>query len=382
MTDVPAPQPVSPPARRPVPRPVPRLHADVPGVGGALKTEPGDFRVSEVAAYEPCGDGPHLYLRVRKTDVSAEALTAHLARTLGVGKREIGTAGMKDRRAVTEQWVSVPAAMEPRLSAVDGGGVEVLDAKRHTNKLRTGHLRGNRFDVLLRGTAADAAVVSAPVVERLAATGFANAFGAQRFGRGGSTLALGYGLLRGEKTDRDVPAKRRAFLLRLALSAAQSDLFNACLADRMADGSAGTATPGDVVQVRGSGGLFTVPDLPMKHELAEEQNRVDANETAVTGPLFGPKMVRPSAAPAAREAAVLDAAALPANAFARFAKLTPGTRRPYLVRPTDLSVAEAADGLRMRFFLPAGSYATVMLRELTGDDPHLPHSFRSSDPHA
>ena len=361
-----------------LPIPVPRLHADLPGVGGSLKSEPGDFRVSEVPAYEPCGEGPHLYLRVRKTDRSAEALTAHLARTLGVAKRDIGTAGLKDRRAVTEQWVSVPAVAQPRVEEANAAGVEVLESRRHTNKLKTGHLRGNRFDVLLRGVAPDAEARAAAIAERLRTIGFANAFGSQRFGKGGSTLALGLALLRGEKTDRDVPAKRRAFLVRLALSAAQSDLFNACLADRLSDRSAGTVTPGDVMQVRGSGGLFAVPELPMRHELAEEQTRADAGETGVTGPLFGPKMVAPLGEPARREGAVLAAAGLPDDAFRRFAKLTPGARRPYLVRPTDLSVAATDDGLRVRFFLPPGSYATVLLRELIGDDPE-PEEPRSGD---
>ena len=354
------------PPEAPTPHPVPRLHADLPGTGGTVKAEPGDFRVAEVPAYEPCGRGEHLYLRVEKTDVSAEALVAHLARTLGVNKREIGVAGLKDRRAVTEQWVSVPKAAEPHVARVDGAGVRVLATGRHTNKLKTGHLRGNRFDVLLRNVAPDAAANAEPIADRLRAVGFANAFGSQRFGHGGSTLALGYALLRGEKTDRDVPGKRRRFLVRLALSAAQSDLFNAALADRTGDGTAGTVLPGDAVQLLGSGGVFVVPDLPVKHELAEEQTRLDAGETAVTGPLFGPKMVAPLAEPARREAAVLAAADLPPHAFRRFAKLTPGTRRPYLVRPTDLTVTPDPHGLRTRFTLPSGCYATVLLRELTG----------------
>ena len=352
------------------PHPVPRLHGDLPGTGGTLKAEPADFRVEELPAYEPCGEGPHLFLKVEKTDLAAEALVARLARTLQVPRREIGTAGLKDRRAVTTQWVSVPAACEANVAAVDGDNVRVLETRRHTNKLKTGHLRGNRFDVLLRGVADDAAGRADAIAGRLRNAGFANAFGDQRFGHGGSTLELGLALLRGEKTDRDVPAKRRRFLVRLALSAAQSDLFNACLADRLADGSAGTALPGDVVQVVGSGGLFRIPELPMKGDLAEEQTRLDAGETAVTGPLFGPKMVAPSAVPAEREAAVLAAADLPPDAFRRFAKLTPGARRPYLVRPADLTVNPhpAADpaGLRVRFALPSGCYATVLLRELTG----------------
>jgi len=352
----------------PAPHAVPRLHAEWPGVGGEWKSEPDDFRVSEVPAYDPCGEGSHLYLRVRKTDRSAEALVAHLARTLGVAKRDIGTAGLKDRRAVTEQWVSVPGVAEARVNAANGAGIEILDARRHTNKLKTGHLRGNRFDVLLRGAAPDAEDRARPIVERLREVGFPNAFGDQRFGKGGSTLALGLALLRGEKAERDVPTKRRRFLVRLALSAGQSDLFNACLADRMAAGSTDTVLPGDVIQVRGSGGLFAVPDLPMKHELADEQSRVDVDETAVTGPLFGPRMKRPTGEPARREAAILAAAALPENAFRRFAKLTPGARRPYLVRPADLTVSTTDDGLRVRFFLPSGSYATVLLRELIGDD--------------
>ena len=349
------------------PHPVPRLHAGAAVVGGVLKAEPGDFRVEELPAYEPCGEGSHLFLKVEKTDLSAEALVAHLARSLGVPRRDVGVAGLKDRRAVTTQWVSVPASCEDRTDAANTDAVRVLERRRHTNKLKTGHLRGNRFDVRVRGVDPGAGDAAAEIARRIERGGFANAFGPQRFGVDGRTLALGRALLSGAKTDRDIPPKRRRFLVRLALSAAQSDLFNACLADRLGDGTAGTALAGDVCKHAGGGTLFAIPELPMKRDLAEEQTRLGAGETAVTGPLFGPKMLAPKGVPAAREAAVLAAAGLPAGAFGRFPKLTAGARRAYLVRPGELSVGVEGDVLRVRFTLPSGSYATELLREFTGD---------------
>ena len=349
----------------PIPAAVPRLCGDLPGVGGRVKDRPEDFRVEEIPAYQPCGDGEHLFLDVEKTDLPAEGLLDHLAHALHVSRGSIGTAGMKDRRAVTRQWVSVPVSAFDRLDAVgeglpDGTAVRVHEFRRHTNKLKTGHLRGNRFDVLLRGVEADAAERAAAVADRLRTRGFPNGFGDQRFGRDGETLSLGLALLRGERKPASIPPRRRKFLTRLALSAAQSDLFNRCLTDRLSDDTAGTVFDGDVLRVAGSGGLFVAADT------AFEQSRVDAGETQVTGPLFGPKMKPPRGTPADREAAVLASAGLPTDAFDRYPKLTSGTRRAYLVRPDELETAAEEDGLRVRFTLPSGSYATVLLREFSG----------------
>src|SRR5947209_15208309 len=128
----------------------PLLTASLPGVGGRIKTQPEDFEVEEVPAYEPCGQGEHLYLWVEKRGMGAEYFARQVAQRLGLRPGDVGTAGMKDRHAVTRQWVSVPAAVEPLLPQLDGDGVRLLRVNRHTNKLKPGHLRGNRFRVLIR----------------------------------------------------------------------------------------------------------------------------------------------------------------------------------------------------------------------------------------
>jgi tRNA pseudouridine13 synthase len=60
------------------------------------------------------------------------------------------------------------------------------------------------------------------------------------------------------------------------------------------------------------------------------------------------------------------------DSFADFGKLLMGTRRHNLVYVDDLAAASEPDGLRLTFTLPAGSYATVLLREMMkgelGDD--------------
>jgi tRNA pseudouridine13 synthase len=345
--------------------PLPYLTADLPGLGGRLKVEPEDFVVEELPLYMPNGEGEHLYLWIEKWDVSGERLLAHLARSLDIAKSDIGMAGLKDRRAVTRQFVSVPRRAEGRVGQVNGDGVRVLEARPHGNKLRTGHLAGNRFDILIRDVDPPALPHLGRLVERLAALGFPNFYGDQRFGLDGETVALGLALLRGEKRERDIPPSRRRFLLRLALSSVQSLLFNRVLSERVTGGKLHTVQAGDVMQVVASGGCFVAEDV------ASEQERFERRETVITGPMFGPKMKAPTQGPGAAEQVVLDASSLTLAGFQRFAKLLPGTRRALLVWPVDLSTELVREGVRVRFTLPPGAYATTLLREVmkTGMDP-------------
>lgn len=336
-------------------------------MSGVLKSTPADFVVEEIPVYEPCGEGEHLFLWVEKEDVAADVLVRHLARTLEVKRDDIGVAGLKDKRAITRQQVSVPVFASERLEAANTEGIRVLSAKRHKNKLKTGHLKGNRFSILLRGSGTENGpnglrpplAVAEAIVNRLRELGIPNYYGEQRFGIGGETSALGYALLRGEKTVQDIPPAKRKFLLRLALSAAQSELFNLALAERMTRGELRTVLDGDVMRKTDTGGIFVVTDV------STEQSRLDAGEIQVTGPLFGPKMPQAQGEAGEREKALLNGANLPADAFERYSKLTAGTRRPYLISVPDLAVTEETEGLRFSFSLPAGAYATVLLREIT-----------------
>lgn len=362
------------------PQPRPWLTADLPGIGGILKAEPADFVVEELPAYLPVGEGEHLFLWVEKTGVAAEQLTRHIARVLELPAHEIGVAGLKDRWAITRQYVSIPSWLEPRVSDLATPQIRILSATRHTNKLKTGHLRGNRFTIRLRDVSAEAATIVPALCERITRLGFPNYYGEQRFGHDGQTLTLGQALLNGTRRPGSLPASRRQFLLRMALSAVQSELFNRALAARLTDGLLHTVLVGDVMQVAATGGPFEVLDV------TREQPRYDAGEIVISGPMFGPRMRQPNGVPGEREAELLASSGLSLDDFARFPKLLAGTRRAYVVRPAELAcslesqptvagdepraAAESADSdlhsrldLILQVQLPTGVYATTLLDE-------------------
>src|SRR5882724_4524297 len=177
----------------------PMLTSHLAGLGGRIKSMPEDFEVEEIPAYLPSGSGEFLYLWIEKRDLGAEYFSRQIAKRLDIPVGEVGTAGLKDRRAVTRQWVSVPGNVEERLAGVDGDGIRVLQVSRHGNKLRPGHLHGNRFRVLLRDVPPtdENQSLLAELVERLVTQGLPNYYGEQRFGRDGDTLQLGGSLLAG-----------------------------------------------------------------------------------------------------------------------------------------------------------------------------------------
>ncbi|MES2788108.1 MAG: tRNA pseudouridine(13) synthase TruD [Planctomycetota bacterium] len=349
--------------------PLPYLTADLPGIGGELKQEPGDFEVEEIPAYVPVGAGEHLYLWIEKTGITTEQLTRQIVQTLRVASRDIGVAALKDRHAVARQFVSIPAKFADKVELLESPQVRVLSAALHGNKLRTGHLKGNRFSILLRNVGPQALELAQPIVARLQQLGVPNYFGDQRFGIDGETAQLGFDLLKGEQTPDDIHPARRRFLLKLALSSAQSVLFNQALAARLLAGQLHQVLLGDVLQVAASGGVFVCEDV------AADQPRFDSREVLPTGPMFGPKMKLAMGTVGEQEAQILPNAGLTMEQFSLYKELTSGTRRPYLILPTELDVQQEPDGLRFRFSLPSGSYATILLREfqkgLTIAEPQL-----------
>jgi tRNA pseudouridine13 synthase len=345
-------------------RALPLLTAELPGAGGVARTTPEDFRVEELPAYPAAGHGEHVLAWVEKRGLTTPAASTALARALGVSADDVGWAGLKDRHAVTRQWLSLPPPVTPdAVLATQLDGVTVLAAARHPHKLRTGHLRGNRFTLVLRGTVADGAARAEAILARLAAPPGAPAwFGEQRFGVHGDNAARGRAILAGDRAAARVPPRVR----RLLISAAQSELFNAWLAARLEDGLYGAVIDGDVL-VRRAGSAPFVTEAP-----AVEQARQAAGEVVVTGPMFGPAMrrPRPGSEAEAREAAVLAAAGLTVEAFAAAGRLAEGTRRPCGVPVDDATVEAGGDGvLTLRFTLPAGAYATAVLREVTRTEP-------------
>ena len=331
----------------------PLLTADLPGVGGRIKERVEDFDVEEIPAYEPSGAGDHLYLWIEKSGVGPEHLTRTIAQKVGVPVGAIGTAGLKDRHAITRQWVSVPKEAEPKLKAIDGDGIRVLNVSRHLTKLKPGHLRGNKFRVLIRDADASKTEALAAVIGRVREHGMVNYYGPQRFGREGSTLDLGFRCLAGKQSKRIRP-----FQYKFALSAVQSLLFNDYLALRLVDGLSREVIPGDVLMKWPGGGIFVAEDVPA------EQTRFDNRETVTGGPMYGAHMYPSRGLAAEREAAVLRDNDLTIDAFSGFGKLMSGTRRHNLVYIDDLTAEWEPAGLRLAFTLPAGCYATVLLKEV------------------
>ncbi|WP_163861733.1 tRNA pseudouridine(13) synthase TruD [Myxococcus eversor] len=334
----------------------PRLTADVPGCGGAFKLVPEDFEVEELPAYQPSGEGEHLYLWLEKRGRDTREVVRALAASLGVSEDDIGVAGMKDRQAVTRQLLSVPARAEARLGEFALEGVQVLWSKRHGNKLRTGHLRGNRFKLRLRGVSDVGA--ARECFSRLSAGGVPNYFGEQRFGRAGDNADLGRLLVLGQR----LPKRPERFQRKLYLSAFQSRIFNRALAERVRSGTLSTALLGDVLRKEETGGLFVceAPDV--------DGPRVASFEVSPAGPLFGPKMTAATGTVGEFEASLLVGEGVTPDDFKRGGGETEGGRRPYRVRLGSPELTPDGEDLWLAFELPRGAYATEVLHELLKDD--------------
>lgn len=333
--------------------PLPYLTDSLPGIGGALRAVPEDFCVEELPAYEPSGAGEHTYAWIEKRGLSTPDMVERLARALGVQARDVGYAGLKDRHAVTRQWVSLPRVDPARVEALSLDGLRVLAATRHGNKLRTGHLRGNRFIVRLTALTAlpEALRQARQVAEALGAQGVPNYYGEQRFGRDGDNAARGARWLRGE-----APAPRDRFQRKLLASAVQSSCFNRCLADRVTRGELSRWVEGDLAVRHAHARPWPITE-------AEAGELYPSFAASATGPMFGPRMPAAQGELGRREAEALASSGVSLEDFARAGDLAEGARRAVRVRAESLEVDLDGDALRFAFTLPAGSYATVVLRE-------------------
>lgn len=336
--------------------PLPFAAPAIAPIACVFKETVTDFEVHEVPAYLPTGEGEHLYVHFEKRGLDTDRAVRSIAEALSASGRDAGYAGMKDRHAVTTQWASFLTKRTPddaRALALEG--ITILEASRHANKLRTGHLDGNCFVLRLREL--DGARV--PELERtlawLVTHGAPAYFGTQRFGRDGDNAARARRwIVEGGR------APEKPFERKLLVSALQSEIFNALLAARVQAGELGRIVDGDLVRKEGSGGLFVADDL------AEVQARADRLEVSATGPMMGAEMRWPMREAARREEEALAAAGLTRDHLERFRRAGEGTRRGYRVLVRDASVAVEDDGaVRVAFTLPSGAYATEILRELT-----------------
>ena len=331
----------------------------LPGIGGRTRTTPEDFRVTEIPAYPPDGqEGRHVFVRMRKRGWNTESAAGTLARHLGIARFEIGLAGLKDRDAVTEQWLSVPWSAYAKLDTFEHPDIELFEAIPHGQKLRRGHLRGNEFDLVVRNLAV-------PVTEALdrgrakldalgKGGGLWNLYGIQRFGHDGKNLTRGFDLIESGRPR----AKDHLFV-----SAAQSGLFNLYVLERAAGAGLQTVVPGDLLQKTDTGGLFE------SHDPVLDQPRLDRGELVLTGPIFGSKTKEPPYGTASwdLETRILERGGITRDDLWKLGKRAPGSRRAVCVDVSRVAIEpEGDDALRLRFTLPAGSYATQLLAELQG----------------
>ena len=382
--------------------PLARRLADLPPVDGArIKERAGDFLVEELPLYEPSGEGEHLYLRIVKQDLAHQDLVSVLCAHFGVGPQAIGTAGMKDRCAVTSQTVSVHLPRRPELRSIQDDRIQVLWATWHANKLRRGHLAGNRFSIRVRGLEPFRAPAVWRCIRALEAHGVPNGFGPQRFGMRGDNHLLGAMLLQdrlgeladllcGEEKAGTVEGRRAAAARargadaaatvravppptrELWLDAWQSAVFNRVLDARISAGTLDRVLPGDVAVKHPNGAMFLVDDAAM----AEEGDRAPGAraarfEISATGPLPGPDAMRASGAVAEAERAAIAATGVDPARLERAGTRPSGDRRPLRVRLSNPELESGFDEhgpyVRVAFDLPPGAYATVVLREALGD---------------
>src|SRR5690606_34545167 len=335
--------------------------AHLPAVGGRIGSELEDFIVEELPLYEASGEGEHLYVFLEKRGATTQDLIQAVARTANVRPQDVGAAGMKDKHAITRQWLSLPATARPPEDWELPEFATLLERSRHRNKLRTGHLRANRFRITLVDVPAGGLERARAVVAELSRAGLPNYYGAQRFGRHGKTLAQALQWLRRD-TSEDGARRRgghgRHFQTKLLSSAVQSEIFNRYLTARL--GCAEPLLTGEVVRLDGTGRHFVVEDV------AQELPRYEQGDLHRTGPLLGPRTLQARAAAAELEARVLEGLGFGEAELATLGRAAPGARRDLTLHPEELEVEEPAPGLLvLSFGLPAGSYATQLVRELT-----------------
>ncbi len=338
---------------------VPYLTADLPGTGGAIRREVEDFIVDEVPAYEPSGEGEHTYFRIEKWSIPTPALVKQIAIKLDISSKVISYAGLKDTHALARQTFSAHFVDPAKIHALELENARVLWVTRHRNKLRPGHLRGNRFTLRIRDVLPDAQGRAADILAVLAARGVPNAYGPQRFGNRGDNHIVGYHLLHNDRAALEGMGIRRPSrqMHEFFISALQSALFNRVVALRIQQGTLDTVIAGDIARKEDTGGIFTVEDT------AADQPRAAAWAITATGPIYGYKLMQARDEAGILEAQVLAEAGLALEDFRRVK--AEGVRRPLRFNPEDLTwEIEADHNLVVSFFAPKGSFATLFLREL------------------
>ena len=318
-----------------------------------IRSCPEDFRVDEELGFEADGEGEHLLVHLRKRNRNTDQVARELARHAGVRARDVSYCGLKDRVAVTTQWFSIwlPGKPDPDWSSLEDDDVQILTQARHRKKLPRGALRANRFTLVLRDIEGGRDALELRLTTALE-QGVPNYFGEQRFGRGGSNLQSAQNMFDGRKV-------KDRHLRGLFLSAARSFLFNEVLAARIAAGNWNQVLPGEALMLSGSRSYF------IANEIDEEVLRRHAEKDVLpSGPLWGRGEL-----PSQLEAQALELSVLAEQTMFREGLEKAGLkqeRRALCLSVNDLQWQWLPEGehLQLQFSLPAGCYATSVLREL------------------
>ena len=322
-----------------------------PAAQGQLKSETDDFIVEELLPFQPEAQGEHSFLYIEKCHENTEYVARVLARHAGVRQRDIGFAGLKDRHGRTRQWFSVwlPGKPDPDWQALNSEQLQILTVSRHPRKLKRGVLEGNRFQIRIRDWQGDLHKTQQKL-ENIAKQGYPNYFGEQRFGYQGRNLEKALAMFAGQRVKPEMRS--------LYLSAVRSFLFNQILSLRVEAGSWNQGIDGDVFQLADSHSFFastSVDDVLKK--------RLESFDIHPTGPLWGKDKSAASAEALAMEQRIIKTYPIFSEGLIKAG--LEQDRRALRVMALDLSWKfEANDSLLLTFQLPAGSYATALLREI------------------
>lgn len=317
---------------------------------GDIKTEPDDFIVEEILSFSPEGSGEHVFLHIEKVGENTEYVARLLARHAGVRQRDVSYAGMKDRHGRTRQWFSVwlPGKEDPDWTAIESDRLKILQSVRHARKLKRGVLAGNRFTLLIRNRQGDRDVAEQQL-QSIKQHGFPNYFGEQRFGHQGRNVEKALAMFQGGKVKREQRS--------IYLSAARSYLFNLILAERVKAQTWNLALPGDVFKLDHSNSHFHAETIDQTL-----LDRLASGDIHPTGALWGKGESGVHGEVRQLEQHITDMHSALAEGLLK-ANLE-HDRRALRAKAEDLDWHFGTDTLCLSFRLPAGSYATALLREI------------------
>lgn len=330
-------------------------HLSQPGVTGVLKAQNTDFCVDEIMPVQPKGEGEHLWLKIEKNGSNTDWVAQQLARLAGLKSVAVSYAGMKDRHAVTTQWFSLhlPGMPDPDLSTLerqnqDSSEFRVLESIRHDRKLKRGALSGNRFRINITNLKGDLDSLQSSL-EAIKQAGVPNYFGEQRFGREMGNLYKAEKMFQGEMK------KLKKLQRGLYLSAARSWIFNSLISRRINDQNWSSPLKGEVYMLNGKSACF--PDDDFK----QNAQRLIDQELHLTGPLWGEgeSMVTHEVLALEQELAQSFPLLCEGLEAARMKQ----ERRAMRLIPDNMSWDIQQDQLQIGFDLPAGAFATMVLRE-------------------